>query len=196
MTIFRPMPDTASELVLRDVRQRERLRVPVVGLSQDNFLWHLEVTGSEQSTRAIWANIQMNQNMRTDGILETQLSLVCGASQFSITLPSKVRYLMLSRVSNNQTHMLIIHPGFSKINYQMIMGGSSEDMSLWFSAALTKINVPVKVEWMPWLWKEAQKLKLITQPDVMIGIPVWHLDQRPREWQELVSRYVMEVLNG
>jgi hypothetical protein len=196
MTVFRLMPGTASEIILRDIKQRERLRVPVVCIAQDGYLWYLEIVGSEQATRAIWSNVQVSQNARTDGLLSTQCSFVSGAVQEKLMIPSKTKYLMTSKVQENWTRMAIMNPGISKIHYQMIIGGTTETPSPWFASALTKINVPVKMEWLPWFWQAAQKARLITEPDILVGFRMWHVDQRPKEWQNLATRYVQEVING
>jgi len=193
---FRLMPGTTAEIILRDSKQRERLRVPVVCIANDSYLWYLEVVGSEQATKAIWSNVQISHNYRTDGMLTTQSFFVSGATQVQLKIPSKTKYLMVSKVQENQTRMVIMHPGVTKISYQMIVGGDEETPSPWFSSALTKINVPIKQEWLNWFWREAQKRNLISQPDCLVGFRMWHVDQRPMEWQALATRYVKEVLNG
>lgn len=182
-------------MVVRDAKQRERVRVPVVSYSSDEYIWFLEVGGAEQAVQAVWSRL-VSRYAGKDTVVGTDTIIIHGEMSYYPVVDGSVKYLVQRRTRGNRSQMVFMHPAMHRMSYQYVYGGTDTKMSDWFPSALTKVNVPVRTEWMEWFWQMGIQRRLIRRGRVSIGTPVWEIINKPDKWQAIATDYVKEVLHG
>ena len=185
-------------LTLKDSANRIRFRGLVQApdfASDGNGMLLLSLVGPQTALLAVHANIVKHRPERT--LVATQVMLRKGAEQFTVrTVPGNKYHISAMPEVDGQKTVIILRTDFSKLGgHRYILGGTEDEPSPWFESAMSNLpTLPYKTEWLPVLWKEAQKAKLIAVPCYMnqVGIGVWQVSAQEVQWQKLLKELILK----
>ena len=175
-------------VILNDAKGRHRHTVPVSAFAHctSDGLLLLELTGVDTQNRAVWANIVKHRPERT--LTLTDAIFQMGQKVEPIGVIPTTKYHKVERPGR----VLLLHDGLTRFQMNFLLGGSHDQPSPWFAAALqATVPLPVLDHWITPLWKAAIAEKLLLLAQVIAGpVNVWRLSHETATWRRMISRMV------
>ena len=170
--------------ILKDKAGKIRHAAQIINnINQFGKMIYFEIAGSPVQRRAFWANVVKYRNTRSRTKIEIETEIDGERKNLYIQPGEKFHKI------ETKNRLILVHENFNKFQRNCIIGGSREEAAANFADALqANIDLPFLKKWIPELWTEGIRRKLINPLESKTGgTGGWTVKSDDDSWQRLLK---------